>query len=146
VDAVLVGLTRDLTYDLLLRASTAVREGARFIATNTDPTYPTPGGLTPGGGSIVAAVATAAGVEPEVAGKPHRPMADLVRALVGPGPHTMVGDQAATDLVFGRVLGARTALVLSGITTAADLPTDPVPDVVADDVGALVAAELAARG
>jgi ribonucleotide monophosphatase NagD (HAD superfamily) len=72
-------------------------------------------------------------------------MAELVRALVGPGPHTMVGDQAATDLAFGRVLGARTALVLSGITTAADLPTDPVPDVVADDVGALVAAELAAR-
>ena len=145
VDAVLVGLTRDLTYDLLLRASTAVRDGARFIATNTDPTYPTPGGLTPGGGAIVAAVATAAGVEPEVAGKPHRPMAELVRALVGPGPHVMVGDQAATDLTFGRVLGARTALVLSGITTAADLPTDPVPDVVADDVGALVAAELAAR-
>jgi HAD superfamily hydrolase (TIGR01450 family) len=73
VDAVVVGLTRDLTYDLLLRASTAVRDGARFIATNTDPTYPTPGGLTPGGGAIVAAVATAAGVEPEVAGKPHRP-------------------------------------------------------------------------
>ena len=145
VDAVLVGLTRDLSYDLLLRASTAVREGARFIATNTDPTYPTPAGLTPGGGSIVAAVATAAGVAPEVAGKPHPPMAALVRELVGPGPHTMVGDQAATDLAFGRLLGARTALVLSGITTAADLPTDPSPDVVAADVGTLVAEELAAR-
>jgi 4-nitrophenyl phosphatase len=145
VDAVVVGLTQDLTYDLLLRASSAVRDGARFIATNTDPTYPTPEGLTPGGGSIVAAVATAAGVEPEVAGKPHPAMAALVRTLVGDGPHTMVGDQAATDLAFGRVLGARTALVLSGITTAADLPLDPAPDVVAADVGALVTAELASR-
>lgn len=142
VDAVVVGLTRDLSYELLDRASAAVRAGARFIATNTDPTYPTPTGLTPGGGSIVAAVATAAGVDPEVAGKPHPPMAALVAALVGDGPHVMVGDQAATDLAFGRLLGARTALVLSGITTAADLPLDPAPDVVAADVGALVAAEL----
>lgn len=142
VDAVVVGLTRDLSYDLLDRASAAVRAGARFIATNTDPTYPTPTGLTPGGGSIVAAVATAAGIDPEVAGKPHPPMAALVTALVGEGPHVMVGDQAATDLAFGRLLGARTALVLSGITTADDLPLDPPPDVVAADVGALVAAEL----
>lgn len=144
-DAVVAGLTRELSYDLLRRASTAVRDGARFIATNTDPTYPTPEGLTPGGGSIVAAVATAAGAAPEVAGKPHAPMAELVRALVGSGPHVMVGDQAATDLAFGRLLGARTALVLSGITTAADLPLDPPPDVVAADVGALVTAELAGR-
>lgn len=145
IDAVVVGLTHDLTYDLLLRASTAVRDGARFIATNTDPTYPTPGGLTPGGGSIVAAVATAAGVAPEVAGKPHPAMAALVRSLVGDGPHVMVGDQDATDLAFGRLLGARTALVLSGITTTADLPLDPAPDVVAADVGALVDLELADR-
>lgn len=145
VDAVVVGLTQDLTYDLLLRASTAVRDGARFIATNTDPTYPTPAGLTPGGGSIVAAVATAAGMEPEVAGKPHPPMAALVRSVVGDGPHVMVGDQAATDLAFGRVLGARTALVLSGITTEADLPLDPPPDVVAADVGALVDLALGPR-
>ena len=143
IDAVVVGLTHDLTYDLLLRASTAVRDGARFIATNTDPTYPTPGGLTPGGGSIVAAVATAAGVAPEVAGKPHPAMAALVRSLVGDGPHVMVGDQDATDLAFGRLLGARTALVLSGITTEVDLPLDPAPDVVAADVGALVDLELA---
>ena len=146
VDAVVVGLTRDLTYDLLLRASTAVRDGARFVATNTDPTYPTPSGLTPGGGAIVAAVATASGVAPEVAGKPHPAMAALVRSLVGDGPHVMVGDQDATDLAFGRLLGARTALVLSGITGAADLPLDPPPDVVAADVGALVDLELAGRG
>jgi 4-nitrophenyl phosphatase len=145
VEAVVVGLTHDLTYDLLLRASTAVRDGARFVATNTDPTYPTPGGLTPGGGAIVAAVATAAGVAPEVAGKPHPAMAMVVRSLVGEGPHVMVGDQDATDLAFGRLLGARTALVLSGITGPADLPLDPPPDVVAADVGELVDLELAPR-
>jgi ribonucleotide monophosphatase NagD (HAD superfamily) len=57
----------------------------------------------------------------------------------------MVGDQDATDLAFGRLLGARTALVLSGITGPADLPLDPPPDVVAADVGELVDLELAAR-
>jgi ribonucleotide monophosphatase NagD (HAD superfamily) len=94
---------------------------------------------------VVAAIATAAGAAPEVAGKPHPPMADLVRSLVGDGPHTMVGDQAATDLAFARRLGARAALVLSGVTGPGDLPTDPPADVVADDLAALVTAELAVR-
>lgn len=145
VDAVVVGLTRELTYDLLHRVSAAVRGGARFIATNTDPVFPTPEGLTPGGGSIVAAVATASRTEPEVAGKPHQAMADLVLALAGEGPHVMVGDQAATDLAFGRVLGARTVLVLTGVTSESQLPVDPAPDEVAADLGSFVTAELAAR-
>jgi 4-nitrophenyl phosphatase len=146
VDAVVVGLTRHFDYDLLDRASRAVRDGARFVATNTDPTYPTPGGLTPGGGAVVAAVATASGSVPEVAGKPHPAMAALVRSLVGDGPHTMVGDQAATDLAFARALGARAALVLSGVTEADHLPTDPPADVVAADLATLVADALGGGG
>ena len=52
--------------------------GARLIGTNADPTFPTPNGLQPGGGAILAAIATASGVDPVIAGKPHQPMADLV--------------------------------------------------------------------
>lgn len=139
-DAVMVGFHRDFDYERLRAAFLAVRGGARLIATNTDATFPTPDGLIPGGGSMVAAIAYATGVEPVVAGKPHAPMAALVRDRVGPAG-TMVGDRPDTDGRFARVLGYRWALVLSGVTTAADLPVDPSPDVVAADLAALVDAE-----
>ena len=63
VDAVAVGLHRDFDFARMNTASRAIRNGARFIATNTDATYPTPAGLEPGGGAIVAAIATASGVD-----------------------------------------------------------------------------------
>ena len=76
----------------------AVRAGARLVGTNEDPTFPTPDGLLPGGGAILAAVATAAEATPEVAGKPHRPTADAITARVAPGElRVMVGDRPATD-------------------------------------------------
>ena len=68
--AVVVGFHRDFDFEGLTRASQAIRDGARFVATNLDATYPVPGGMVPGAGSIVAAVATASGCSPEVAGKP----------------------------------------------------------------------------
>ena len=72
-DAVLVGFTRDFDYDALRRANAAVRGGARLIGTNDDATYPTPDGPIPGGGALLAAVVTASGQRPVVAGKPYRP-------------------------------------------------------------------------
>ncbi|MEJ7800804.1 MAG: HAD hydrolase-like protein, partial [Ilumatobacter sp.] len=93
---------------------------ARFVATNDDATYPRPEGPTPGAGSIVAAVATAAGAEPVVAGKPHRPMADLARDRCGErfSAETilMVGDRWSTDGRFADVLGCVFALVRTGVT------------------------------
>ncbi len=142
-DAVVVGFTTTFDYELLQQAHRAVWRGARLIGTNDDPTYPTPDGPIPGGGALLAAVATAAGVTPTVAGKPYRAMADLARALVGPGSHTVVGDRPSTDGRFARVLGARFALVLSGVTAPADLPVDPTPDIVAPDLAALVDRVLA---
>ena len=144
-DAVVVGFTRAFDYERLRVASGAARAGARLIGTNDDATYPTPDGPIPGGGALLAAVAVAAGVRPEVAGKPHAPMAALARAAAGDGPLTVVGDRPSTDGGFARALGARFALVLSGVTAADDLPVDPGPDVVAADLAALVAAELAQR-
>ena len=137
-DAVLVGFHRDFDFERLRAASGAVRAGARLIGTNDDATYPTPTGEIPGGGAILAAVAYAAGVTPVVAGKPHAPMAALVRDLVGTGPHVMVGDRPSTDGRFAEELGATFGLVLSGVTRRSDLPVEPAPDVVAEDLGGLV--------
>lgn len=136
VDAVVVGLTLDFDYAALRRASDAVRRGARLIGTNDDPTFPTPAGLTPGGGAILAAVAVASGVEPVVAGKPYAPMAELVRARLG-DHGIVVGDRADTDGALAARLGYRFALVLSGSTPWAD-GADPVPDLVAADLAAVV--------
>ncbi len=120
VDAVVVGLHRDFDYDKLHALSRAVRAGAHFVATNDDATYPTPAGLEPGGGAILAAVATAAGVAPVVCGKPNSPMADLVRERCGPGftPEAaiMVGDRWSTDGAFATTLGCAFAQVRSGVT------------------------------
>lgn len=137
-DVVVVGFHRDFDYERLRVASTAVRRGARLVGTNDDPTYPTPDGPVPGGGAILAAVATAAGVVPEVAGKPHDAMVALVRERLGPDGW-VVGDRPDTDGAFARALGYRFALVLSGSTGADDLPVRPAPDLVAPDLARVVA-------
>ena len=130
-----VGLTRAFTYDTVAEASSTVRGGARLIGTNTDATYPTPDGLVPGAGSILAAVATAAGATPEVAGKPHRPTADAITRLVPAGElRTMVGDRPDTDGALAGKLGVPFALVLSGVTRRGDVPEDATPAAVAPDL------------
>lgn len=114
-DAVVVGLDRDVDYPKLRDATLAIRAGVPFIATNTDPTYPTPEGLWPGGGAITAALQAATDVEPLVAGKPHEPIRALTRRLVS-GPTWMVGDRIDTDIEMGRLEGWTRVLVLSGVT------------------------------
>lgn len=114
--AVIVGLHREFDYERLRVASDLVRRGARLIGTNDDATYPTPDGVIPGGGAILAAVACASGVEPIVAGKPFEPMVSLVLSTAGDGPHVMVGDRASTDGAFAERLGATFAHVGTGVT------------------------------
>jgi len=141
-DVVVVGFHQDFDYDELDRASRAVRRGARLLATNDDATYPTPAGPVPGCGAILAAVVTASGVAPVVAGKPYAPMADHVRALVGP-IGVAVGDRPDTDGRLARSLGFEWVLVLSGVTRTDDLPVEPAPDRVEPDLDAAVDAVLA---
>ncbi len=139
-DAVVVGYHVEFDYDAMARAAAAVRDGARFVGTNHDPTLPTSAGLMPGAGAILAGVAVASGVEPIVAGKPNRPMVDTVRARLGAeATGTVVGDRPDSDGAFARALGFRFALVLSGVTGPDDDP-EPVPDVVAESIASLVAA------
>lgn len=135
-DAVVVGFHRTFDFERLRVATTAVRCGARLLATNDDATYPTPDGPIPGGGAILAAVERASGRSAVVAGKPNRPMADLVRARLA-GPGVMVGDRPETDGHFATALGYRFALVLSGVTQAEEV-VEPVPDLVAADLSTAV--------
>lgn len=133
-DAVVVGFHRHFSYDGLHVLSRAVRSGASFIATNDDATYPTPNGPIPGGGSIVAAVATASGVRPEIAGKPHQAMANLVNQYFnGHDLHTawMVGDRLSTDGAFARRLGCRFARVRSNVSEPG---TEVIPDIERDSL------------
>lgn len=113
VDALVVGLDPTFDYQRLTLASQVVRAGAQLIATNADPTYPTPQGPIPGGGSIVAAIATAAEVDPIIAGKPHAPIAQFVKQQIGDFG-IMVGDRLDTDGAFATTLQWPFALVLSG--------------------------------
>lgn len=118
VDAVVVAFHRTFDFAGLTRLSAKIRDGARFIATNDDATYPTPDGVIPGGGSIVAAVAAASGVQPRVAGKPNEPMAAMVRRVLGISDLSsawMVGDRASTDGEFARTIGCKFAHVQSGV-------------------------------
>ena len=136
-DAVVVGWHRDFDYERLTAAAHAVMGGARLIGTNDDATYPTPDGPIPGGGSLLAAVAVAAGAEPVVAGKPHQPVAELIKERFG-DIDTLVGDRPSTDGKLAQRLGARFLLVFSGVTAEDDLPVDPEPDETAPDLASLV--------
>jgi HAD superfamily hydrolase (TIGR01450 family) len=142
-DAVVVGWTHDFDFDRLAAAATAVRAGAKFIGTNDDPTHPTPKGLMPGAGSLLAAVAAAAGERPAVAGKPYPAMADIVRHRAGQAVTMVVGDRPSTDGELARQLHAPFGLVLSGVTAAGAVPADPPAAVVADDLASLVRAHFA---
>jgi 4-nitrophenyl phosphatase len=151
--AVVVGFHQDFDFAGLTRAADAVRDGARFVATNRDATYPIPGGLVPGAGAIVAAVATASGCEPEVAGKPSAPTVAMVQRELG-ARGVMIGDRPSTDGALADALGWPFALVLSGVTAAiaplgGEAIPDPLPAYVADDLGVLapqLVAAFAARG
>ncbi len=118
IDAVVVGICRTFDYTMLRRAAWAIRSGAEFIATNTDSTFPVEGGrLDPGNGSLVAAVATASGVQPQIIGKPGVILLELAMANFGVlGEETLiVGDRLDTDIAAGIAAGCPTWLVLTGV-------------------------------
>lgn len=119
-DAVLVGLDPDFSYESLTRAANEIRDGALFVASNVDATFPVSDGLRPGAGSMVAAIATASGVAPLVAGKPELATRKLIRAL-GVGRAWVVGDRIETDIRLASHEPDWTSiLVLSGVTESTD--------------------------
>jgi len=137
-DAVIAGLDPAFDYRRLAAAASALRAGARFIATNVDPRYPTPSGFLPGGGSIVAALRTASGVEPFVIGKPEPAIfrAILERTGVRAEHAVAIGDSADSDVVAAHRAGIGSILVLTGVTdeaAAGALSGERRPDHVALD-------------
>lgn len=140
---VVVGLDRGLTYEKLRAAVRAIYRGARFVATNTDRTLPTPGGPDPGAGAIVAAIKEATGVEPTVIGKPSKLIMDVALKTLGLGAKDVlvVGDRVETDVRAGKAIGADTAILLTGVTRLEDLerlPQEDRPTYVAEGLLSLV--------
>jgi HAD superfamily hydrolase (TIGR01450 family) len=144
-DVVVVGVDFGLRYERLSIAADAVRRGARFVATNRDPVYPSSRGLSAGAGSIVAAVVVAGGREPDIViGKPGPRLFETAAATVGVPVReaVVIGDGLNTDIAAAHAVGARSVLMLTGVTDQAQVDMAPAaqrPTAVAHD-----AAELAA--
>jgi 4-nitrophenyl phosphatase len=139
--AVIVGMDRQLSYDKLSRATLLIRSGLPFIGTNPDSTFPTPYGLIPGVGAILAALETATGTPPVIVGKPQPDMYRFALEGLGVSPEQtlVVGDRVETDILGAQKLGCKTALVLSGVTSqAAAKAWMPPPDWIGPDLTSLL--------
>ena len=141
VNAVVAGLDRQISYAKLRNATLQIYQGALFLGTNPDRTFPTPEGLVPGAGSILAAIESATYTQPVIAGKPSPllyriAMERLQTAL----PDTIaVGDRFDTDIVGGQLAGIKTAMLLSGVETIANSSNwTPKPDIIAPDLTSLL--------
>ncbi len=151
-DYVVVGFDREFNYEKLAYGLEALLAGAEFIATNLDATYPMPGGkLLPGGGSIVAALAAAAGREPAVTGKPNPAgiMALMTDAGAAPEETLLIGDRPSTDMATARNAGTLSCLVLTGVASPAQalaLPDDLKPDFIINDLRELASLDCLKDG
>jgi HAD superfamily hydrolase (TIGR01450 family) len=144
-DAVVVGLDPQLTYLRIAVAADAIRAGARFVATNRDPVYPTERGLRPGSGSVVAAIEAACGVTPISIGKPEPLLLEEAARVVGREAKdaVMIGDSLTTDVAAARAVGARSVFMLTGVAGREQLdalPADQRPTAVAANAKELAAA------
>ena len=121
-DYVVLGETRTYSFEAITRAIRLIEGGARFIATNPDPTGPSTEGLLPATGSVAAMITRAIGVVPYFVGKPYPLMMRSALRAIGAHSETtvMIGDRMDTDIVAGLEAGMETVLVLTGISSAAD--------------------------
>jgi HAD superfamily hydrolase (TIGR01457 family) len=139
-DYVVVGFDRAVDYTKIEKASRLIRAGARFIATNPDKAVNADGGISPGNGAIVAAIAAATGATPVVVGKPERAIIDIALERMGVAPEhvILVGDNLETDVMAGVNAGIRTILILTGVSTRMDVMKSPVkPHRVVEDYAEL---------
>jgi NagD protein len=143
-DYVVLGETRTYSFERIAQAIRLVSSGARFIATNPDPTGPTPDGPLPATGSVAALISRATGVDPYFVGKPNPLMMRSALNAIDAHSETtaMVGDRMDTDIVAGLEAGMHTILVLTGSTRREEAERFPyrpsrIVDSVADLVGEL---------
>jgi NagD protein len=140
-DYVILGETRTYSFERITQAIRLIGEGARFIATNPDPTGPSPAGPLPATGSVAALITKATGVEPYFVGKPNPLMmrTALNRLEAHSETTAMIGDRMDTDIVAGLEAGMETILVLSGVTTREETERFPYrPSRIVDSVADLI--------
>ena len=138
--AVAQGYSHDISYGLLAEAALALNAGALYVASNVDPTLPTPRGPQPGNGSLVQVLVSATGREPVVAGKPEPPLHAESVQRVGAKRPVVVGDRLDTDIEGAVRAGTDSLLVLTGVTGPADLllaGPQRRPSYVAEDLAGL---------
>ena len=152
-DYVVVGEGRTLNFETMEAALDMIRKGAKLIATNLDPNCPTPTGMRPGCGAIVALLETASGVKAFSVGKPSPIMMRGARKELGLSAEQtiVIGDTMETDIVGGVQLGYHTVLVLTGSTKREELGRYAYqPDVVFDSINDIshecLIDEFASRG
>jgi HAD superfamily hydrolase (TIGR01450 family) len=147
--AVVCGYAPEVGWRQLAEAAIAVGRGAYWLATNVDTTLPSLRGPLPGNGALMSVITTATGLRPDVAGKPdpalHRESVERTEAR----RPIVVGDRLDTDIEGASRVGCPSMLVLSGVSTPADLlaaPPEHRPTFLADDVGGLLTEQLPVRG
>ena len=141
-DYVVLGETRSYSFVRITHAIRLVLEGARFIATNPDPTGPAPEGPLPATGSVAALISRATGVAPYFVGKPNPLMMRYALNAIGAHSETtaMIGDRMDTDVVAGLEAGMHTVLVLTGSTARDDVDGYPYrPSRIVESVADLLA-------
>ena len=139
--AVVQGYAPDLSYSLLAEGALAVQAGALFVVSNADRTLPTARGRLPGNGALSRVIATAAGQEPLVAGKPEPPLHAEAVARTGARHPLVVGDRLDTDIEGAVRAGADSLLVLTGVTRPLDAvlaPPQQRPSYLAQDLSGLL--------
>jgi phosphoglycolate/pyridoxal phosphate phosphatase family enzyme len=139
--AVVAAMDRQVTYEKLTVATRLIRAGVLFLGTNPDRTFPTPDGLVPGAGAILASIQTATDVQPIITGKPSPEMyhVALERMQVKPQNCLVIGDRLETDIAGGQQIGCQTALVLSGVSSLQEAQNwQPAPDWISTDLTRLL--------
>ena len=139
--AVVQGYSPEMNWALLAEGAVAINGGALWVATNVDPTVPSPRGPLPGNGSLVAAMKLATRQEPVVTGKPDPTMHRETLLRTGAEHPLVVGDRLDTDIEGANAVGCASLLVFSGVTTVADLlaaAVDLRPTYLAADVSGLL--------
>ncbi len=140
-DYVVLGETRTYSFEAITRAIRLIAAGARFIATNPDPSGPSQHGMLPATGSVAALISTATGRTPYFIGKPNPLMmrSALTRLTARFETTVMVGDRMDTDIISGLEAGLRTILVTTGSTRPEQVDTFPYrPTRVVDSVADLI--------
>ena len=140
VAAVVVGIDWNVTYNHFKHAALNIRAGAKFFGTNGDRTFPNPEGIVPGNGALLSLIETATDVKPFVIGKPSPTLYQMALKRLGAveAQTLVLGDRMETDILGAVLLGLKSALVLSGVTTRTELAaSDYQPDWVFDDITAL---------